>query len=38
MLHSNFEPDDDNDDGDNNYDQDWLDELAGEKDSKWEEY
>lgn len=30
--------DDEYDDGDNGYDQDWLDDLAGEKDSVWEEY
>mgnify|MGYP001057026840 CR=1 FL=1 len=25
-------------DSDDGYDQDWLDELAGEKNSEWEEF
>lgn len=39
MNKLNFKFDDnENDDGDNGYSQDWLDELAGKKDSVWEEY
>tara|TARA_R110001592_G_scaffold153282_8_gene381607 strand:- start:2226 stop:2348 length:123 start_codon:yes stop_codon:yes gene_type:complete len=37
-LKLNFRCEEDNDDDDNAYDQDWLDELAGEKDSVWVEY
>jgi len=30
--------DDEDDDGDNGYDQEWLDEIAGEKNSEWSEF